>query len=136
MQVDSDPRPGLVDLEKLAQPGAEESHHLRFAVGELDSTILFGALAGVEGGTGGEEGLPAEGAELGEALRLQGLDLGHLAPLKGVGPSSPSPLAGSGLECDIAYPKRDGRFGDAQLHGDVVRRPAQSSKLAGRRLLG
>src|SRR5262245_9061825 len=71
MQVHADAQPGFVDLEESTQPRAEEAHHLRVAVGEVDLSIGLAALTGVERDSRREKRLLVELTETASTLSIQ-----------------------------------------------------------------
>ncbi|MDQ3972898.1 MAG: hypothetical protein M3276_00870 [Actinomycetota bacterium] len=81
VEVDPDAQAPLVEVEEASQPGAEQDHQLRVAVGEDDLAVALRALSGVQRRPGHEEFPLRQRADARRAVRPQPLDLLLLAPL-------------------------------------------------------
>src|SRR5260370_41910156 len=63
VKIDAEAQPGLVHLEEMTEPPAEEGNHGGVAIGKADAAILLGSLSGVEGCARSQEGLLVQGTK-------------------------------------------------------------------------
>jgi hypothetical protein len=130
VQVDANPKPGLIDVKEFAQPDTEEPHHRRITIGKAHGAIPLCSLTGVQRRPGGQERLAAETAEPGSAVAVHRLDLGCLPPLQDIRSSAPGPPARPGRELHAPHPQGYRRPGDTQLGCDVGEGPTGGAQLA------
>jgi hypothetical protein len=122
VEIEAQAQPGLVDIEEVPEPCAEEVNEPGIGVREARGSVPLGALACVQRRAGDEEVALGQLADALPALGEQAIDLRLLAVSQLVRPVGMAAVARPWLELDIAHPDRHAGLAHAQAPRDVEQR--------------